>query len=254
MRSTFRRASTLTEAELRALWRLRGSLIDLKPSVSPEEDFAAFAEDFRWGIVWILKEGDQVGGFFLQRALPMTWRGREILCLAPEYGFMARHLRGTSILPAATVLMTAACVARHPLRPKYLVGAAYPPSFISMERAVPPIWSLRDPTLPDWERGLLEHLGERIGKSHFSAEDGTVFMRTLPRTEPGPRSEEGRALFEKYERANPEWRRGRGLFIMCPMSAGTLARAMRHAADRRWKRFRRRERASAAASSLSREP
>lgn len=236
MRSTFRRAASLSESQLRALWRLRRSLIDIKPSVDPEADFAAFAEDFSWGIVWTLWEGADVVGFFLQRGLPLTWRGRRVLCLTPEYGFTAPHVRGRPELPAAVTLMTVACVLRYPLRPTYLAGAAYPPSFISLVRAIPPVWTVGDPDVPDWERSLLDHLGERIAKSHYRAADGTVFMRTLPTSRATPTTPEGRRLFEAYEQANPEWREGRGLFLLCPVTVGTLLRGMRTALARRSRR------------------
>jgi hypothetical protein len=233
MRSTFRRARSLREDEVRALWRLRLQLIDLKPTVSPEQDFEAFAKDFQWpGWVWIGWDGDRVGGFFLQRGVPVTWRGRELLCLLPEYGFVAPHLRGGAVLPVAAVVITALSAARHPLRPKYVAASTYPPGYIAFRRAVSPFWTLSDPALPDWERSLLLHLGERVSGVSFRPSTGTVTMRTVPFAGRSPRGEDGRALFAAYEGANPEWREGVGLFFLFPVSAGSLAKVVLHAAER----------------------
>lgn len=232
MSHVIRRTSSLTEADLRALWRLRLSLIDLKPSVTPEQDFEAFAEDFRWpGYVWIQYDKGEVGGFFLQRGVPVTWGGEELMCLLPEYGFIAAHLRGGSVMPLAAALITALSAARHPWRRKFVAASTYPPGYIAFRRAVTPFWTLHDGEVPAWERGLLLHLAERVSGEKFQA-DGTVIMRTLPRPAQAPRSEAGQRLFAEYERLNPDWREGRGLFFLFPVGAGTLARAALHALDR----------------------
>lgn len=232
-RSTFRRTASLSDGEIEALWRFRLTLIDLKPEVSPAQDLAAFTADLRWpGWVWILLEGTDVVGFFLQRGVPLTFGGRDLLCLLPEYGFLAPHLRGSPIVPLASAALTALAVARYPLRPKYLAASTYPPGYIAFRRAVRPLWTLHDPTLPDWERGLLLHLAERVAGGSFRAEDGTVRMRTIPFSGREPASEESRRLYADYVAANPTWKEGRGLFFMFPVSAGVLTRTMAHAIER----------------------
>jgi hypothetical protein len=242
VKSTFRRATSLTEEELRALWRFRLGLINLKPTIPPEEDFAAFAADFQTqGFAWILREDERVAGFFLQRALPLDWEGRRLLCLLPEYGFLAPHLRGHPILPLATLYTTLLCVGDDPLRARYVAASAYPPAYIAFRRVFRVFWTLRDPDLPPWERGLLLHLAERLAGEKLRREDGTVEMRTIPivAREPGSAgSADSRQLYEDYVAANPDWRGGRGLFFLMPLDGGQLARVLLHAGERILRRRR----------------
>lgn len=234
LRSSFRRATTLSDEELRALWRFRLSLINLKPTIPPEQDFAAFAKDFRWpGFVWILREDERVVGFFLQRGEPLTFRGRRLLCLLPEYGFLAPHLRGHPVLPVASVLITVLALARHPLRPKYVAASTYPPGYIAFRRVIRPFWTVGSVDLPPFERALLQHLGERVSGASFRAADGTVNMRTLPIAPEEPASrDDSRRLYADYEAANAEWRLGRGLFFLFPLDARLLVRVVLHGAER----------------------
>lgn len=234
MRSSFRRATSLSDDEIRALWRFRLSLINLKPTITPEQDLAAFAKDFRWpGFVWILREDERVVGFFLQRGEPLAFRGRRLLCLLPEYGFLAPHLRGHPVLPVASVLITVLALLRHPLRAKYVAASTYPPGYIAFRRVIRPFWTLGSADLPPFERALLLHLGQRVSGASFRAADGTVNMRTLPIAprEPGG-SDDSRRLYADYAAANPEWHKGRGLFFLFPLDAGLLARVVLHGAER----------------------
>jgi hypothetical protein len=236
VRSSLRRAASLTQDELRALWHFRLRLICLKPSVTPEQDFAAFAADFRGsGFVWILREAGEVAGFFLQRGVPLWFEGRRLLCLLPEYGFLAPHLRGHPVLPVASAAITLLSLLRHPLRPKYVAASTYPPGYIAFRKVIRPFWTLRDPALPPFERALLLHLGARVSGEKFRPEDGTVQMRTIPiaqRQDGDPGSAEASRLYADYAAANPGWREGRGLFFLFPLDARLLGRVVLHGAER----------------------
>lgn len=242
MKSTIRRATSLREDDIRELWRFRLELVRLKPTVGPEQDFAAFADDFRWpGFVWILRDRGRVAGFFLQRGVPMRWAGRPILCLLPEYGFVAPHLRGRPIVPLAALLITLLCIGRHPLRPRYVAASTYPPGYVAFRRAIRPFWTVGAPDLPPRERDLLLHLGARVSGDKFRPEDGTVDMRTIPivTREPGESGDpESRRLYAAYAAANPEWRAGRGLFFLFPLGAAQIARVVVHAGERLFARRR----------------
>lgn len=238
MKSSFRRATSLDETELRALWRMRLSLINLKPTVTEEQDFAAFAADFQWpGFVWILQDQGRILGFFLQRGVPVLWQNRRLFCLLPEYGFLARELRGHPVLPLASLAITLLTVARHPLLPAYVAASTYPPGYIAFRRTIRPFWTLHAPDLPEWERGLLKHLGARIAGDRFRPEDGTVLMRTLPivqHAEGRADHADSRRLYQDYVSANPDWKEGRGLFFLFPLDARVLSRVALHAVERLW--------------------
>lgn len=241
MRSHFRRSQTLTEPELRALWRLRLSLISLKPTVSEEQDFLAFQKDFAWpGWVWSLHDGDAVVGFFLQRGAPITYDGQKILALLPEYGFLAPAHRGRPVVPLASVVITALVMLAAPLATKVVAASTYPPGYVAFRQVIRPFWTLGAPGLPAWERGLLLQLAERVSGASFEPKDGTVTMRTLPFPPKAPGSDETRRLYADYVAENPRWREGRGLFFMFPVSAWVLARVVLHAGRRWLKGLRRR--------------
>jgi hypothetical protein len=241
MKSTFRRATSLNEAELRALWRMRLGLINLKPSVSEEQDFAAFAQDFQWpGYVWILQDQERILGFFLQRGMPVLWQHRRLFCLLPEYGFIAPELRGHPSLPLASLAITLLTLARHPLLPAYVAASTYPPGYIAFRRTVRPFWTLQATDLPAWERGLLLHLGALVARDRFRPEDGTVTMRTIPivaREDGAAGHADSRRFYQDYVAANPEWKQGRGLFFVFPLNARVLSRVALHSVERLWQRW-----------------
>lgn len=236
LRSTFRRAAEVSDDELRELWRFRLQHVTLKPTVTPERDWESFSADFRWpGWVWILRDHGAVAGFFLQRGVPMTFEGRALLCLLPEYGFLAKHLRGHPVLPLGSLAITLACVARHPLRSKWVAASTYPPGYIAFRRVIAPFYTLRDPSLPAWEKRLLLHLAEKVSGASFDGDEGTVTMRTVPfvEREPSPDDASDSArLYRDYAAANPQWRLGRGLFFLFPLSARTLGRVLWHGVER----------------------
>ena len=241
MRSRFRRAQTLTEADLRALWRLRLSLIALKPTVSEDQDFLAFQKDFDWpGWVWSLHDGESVVGFFLQRGVKVTYDGQELLALLPEYGFLAPSHRGRPVVPLASVVITALVMLIAPRSPKVVAASTYPPGYVAFRQVIRPFWTLGAPGLPAWERGLLLQLAEQVSGASFEPKDGTVTMRTLPFPPKEAQSDETRRLYADYVAENPRWREGRGLFFMFPVSAWVLARVVLHAGRRWLKTLRRR--------------
>lgn len=234
MRSRFRRSQTLPEPELRALWRLRLSLISLKPTVSEEQDFLAFQKDFQWpGWVWSLHDGDAVVGFFLQRGVRVSYEGQALLALLPEYGFLAPAYRGRPVVPLASVVITTLVMLAAPHLPKVVAASTYPPGYVAFRQVIRPFWTLGAPGLPAWERGLLLLLADRVSGASFEPSDGTVTMRTLPFPPQAPRTDETRELYEAYVAENPRWREGRGLFFMFPVSVWVLVKVVLHA-GRRW--------------------
>jgi hypothetical protein len=242
VKSSFHRTASLSDQEIRELWKFRLSLVNLKPTVSPEQDLAAFTADLRWpGWVWILRDQGQVAGMFLQRAEPIDFGGRRLLAMMPEYGFLAPHLRGHPVLPLASLTLTMLAIGRHQRLPWFVAASTYPPGFIAFRRALRPFWHLRSPDLPPRERELLLHLGRRISGEKFDENGGTVEMRTRPIVTRDPATSshaDARAIHAEYQAANPAWREGRGLFFLFPLGAGQIARVLGHATERLLRRER----------------
>lgn len=219
--SRLRSPRSLTPDELRALWRLRLGQLSLKPDISRERDFERFVGDYQHdGLVWLLYEGGEIVGTYLQRTKRLEHDGRRVLALAPEYVFMAPHLRGHPILLAAVIALTVLPILRHPLRRPYASGCVYPSAYIAWRRLVAPCWSLGDPDVTDPQRALVARIGSFIWGDAW-APDGTVSFRTLPRPTT-PRSRTGRAILASYEAMNPDWRSGRALFFLTPLGPATV--------------------------------
>ena len=69
--STIRTPRSLTPSELRSIWNLRASQLQLQDHIDPQADFEAFCADYQHpGLVWLLWEGDRVVGTYLQRLVP----------------------------------------------------------------------------------------------------------------------------------------------------------------------------------------
>lgn len=226
--SVIREPQSLTREELRELWELRLSQLDLQPGIHPEADFQGFCADYQHpGLVWILRENGRVVGTYLQRTLPMAHAGRKILVLAPDYVFLDEPLRGHMILAFAVIWLTVRPMLSHPLRRAYATGGVYPSAYIPWRRRLERCWSLGDPALTDAQERLVADAGERIWTDRWIG-DGTLRFRTVP-TSRRPKSASGIALFEAYERLNPRWQEGRALFFVTPLTLGTVYVGIRNA-------------------------
>ena len=219
--SRLRRPRSLSAAELRELWALRMSQLQLQPDVDEAADFKRFVADYQHpGIVWVLRQRGRVVGTYLQRILLTEHRGQRRIVLAPDYVFMAEHLRGHPVLLLAVIALTLLPLLRHPWRRAVATGGVYPSAYIAWARLVQPCWSLGDPRLTDEQRALVADLGPKLWGEAWIG-DGTLRFRTVP-TPSSPRSERGRALLALYESVNPSWRAGRALFFVTPLGLGTV--------------------------------
>lgn len=227
-RSTVRTPGSLTRSELRDIWALRRSQLELQPGVEPEVDFEAFCADYQHpGLVWLLREGERVVGTYLQRVVPMEHAGRRILVLAPDYVFMADHLRGHTVLALAVIWLTVRPMLSHLGRRTYATGGVYPSAYIPWRRRLERCWSLGDPGLTPAQASLVAATGIRVWGDRWLG-DGTLQFRTLPAVR-RPTSRSGQALFDAYEALNPQWRTGVALFFVTPLTLTTVYVGIRNA-------------------------
>jgi len=154
-------------------------------------------------------------GMYLQAVRLVEHGGQRLVVGAPDYVFMARHLRRHPALALGVAWLTVWPMLRHPLRRPVMTGGVYPSSYIGWRRMVERCFSLGDPSLSEDERELVARLGPLIWGEAWVG-DGTLQFRTIPEAS-RPRSELGVRLFEAYEAMNPEWRTGRALFFASPM-------------------------------------
>lgn len=223
-----RKPRALSREELRALWSFRLEQINLRSDISEEEDFEAFVRDFDVdGRVWYLLERGKPVGMYLQAVRLVEHEGRRLVVGAPDYVFMARHLRRHPALAFGVAWLTIWPMLRHPFRHPIMTGGVYPSSYIGWRRMVERCFSLGDPALSSSERALVARLGPLIWGEAWVG-DGTLRFRTIPEAS-RPRSPLGLQLFEAYESMNPEWRTGRALFFVSPMGVGDVAIGLQRA-------------------------
>ncbi|MFK7931391.1 MAG: hypothetical protein AB8H79_24635 [Myxococcota bacterium] len=235
--SQLRDPRSLSRAELRKIWELRLSQLRLKPGMPLEHDFDAFVSDYQHnGLVWILWDGDAVVGTYLQRIAALDHDDRRYLVLAPDYVFMAKHLRGHTILLLAVIWLTIRPMMSHPFRRALATGGVYPPAYITWRRMLGCCWSLGDPSLSGDQSALVEATGSHIWGTNWRG-DGTLTFRTIPSAK-RPNSPVGIELFEAYERLNPEWKSGIALYFVTPLNARTVWTGIRRALTRGPKRKR----------------
>lgn len=224
--------SSLSDDDVRELWRFRLRFMDLKPSVDPEEDYASFADFVRRAdVAWVLLDGAAIAAISFYRNEVIEHAGRRYHVLFGEYGFAA--LRGDPRMVLAILWLFVQPLVRGRGRAVYYFGFAYPHSYLSLARASSHVWLLGDEAMPTRERAIADALGRRLGGERWDPVRRRYDFPTLPREAVPRASAPHRArLLAHYERLNPEWREGQGLLLLNRLDAGTIPHALRAALRR----------------------
>jgi hypothetical protein len=211
------RAAEAPEALLEELWRLRLSVIDLRPEVTREADYAAFRSFFD-GDVEILVHRTADGhaqGFYGWRADRIETPVGPRILVEMEYGFIKPAFRSHAALLMGLAGLVLRVTARHRSSKCVFIGAGYATGLLSLARIAHRIVCLKDAEIERWERELLCHFLDSHFADTFDRERGLVRMRTLPKeVRREPRTPEGRAWLAWYESHNPHWTEGWGLPVL----------------------------------------
>jgi hypothetical protein len=228
--------TALDEATLREMWTLRSLMMDLKPHISPEVDYAKYKARVQISdSVWLQRDArGNVTGTFCLNVDEREQDGVPYLYLDTEYGFVHPDARKSAGIPRSALLCTLESLLRKRVGRIYLGGACYPATFMLAANATPRVRHRFVPMDP-WEEAAFVSAGRDW--YDMDPATGLVSMRTLPRaprrTPPSNLALHG--LFDDYQRVNPDWHQGVGLFTWIPMDAGTL----RTVFDMLWTRWRR---------------
>ncbi len=201
--------SKLDEAALQEAWSFRGRFVDLKPEVTPAEDYRAFrATVLRGLLLWRLRDREgALRAMLLAIVEPGEHEGRPYVRLEFEYAFFDPAYRRSF----ASRLVFSSTIARVFMRargrPVYLVVATYPAGATSLGEYFPLWFPGADAAMSAWERGLRGALGATC--KGYDPATGLVAMRTLPRERRRPPTRPGaRVTWEAYLRCCPRWSEG----------------------------------------------
>jgi hypothetical protein len=222
------RAGEAEERLFIELWTLRRSLIDMKPEVGDEADYAAFRSFFAGDearISLICGRDSEICGFLGWHARPVEVPGARMVIIDSDYYFVQPSLRGHVVLVGLALDCYVRGAARH-LRPRAaIVGHGYPSSVLSGARFSDRVRFPRDEDVEPWEREAMRQFAERYCGESYDRERCLVRMRTIP-AEPRrlPRSPGARDLLARFERHDPRWAEGWGLPYIIHLSPGSIAR------------------------------
>lgn len=221
--------ATLSEEELKNCYALRLSIVALKPETDPATDFEKFTTFVQKSqFVEYLTDNGEIKAFFATYFSEQLINGQKCLVIEPEYGFAQPDYR-----KGAYVRMTFARIVRslkfkYWYKPIYIVGCAYPHSFIAFNRLFEgDFWTLESPNISELHKAILTNfLTRKTGKTAITS--GVVPVPTLHKEQ----SPEHIAILQKnpfyttYCAQNPDWTKGQTLAFVVRISWWVLLKSV----------------------------
>jgi hypothetical protein len=222
------RAEEADEALFVSLWQLRRSLVDLKPGVGDDEDFASFRSFFRGKearISMIAERSGAIAGFLGWHVRLLRAPGAEVVIIDSDYYFVKPSLRGHVVLSGVILDCFARAAIRFGKARFAIAGHGYPASVLSGARFSDRVRFPKDSDLEPWELEAMHAFADRFCGESFDRQKGIVTMRTIPK-EPRkpPRSAKGRELLARFESYDPHWPEGFGLPYLIHVSLGSIVK------------------------------
>lgn len=228
----------LDEQTLRAMWRFRLSVMQLKPAVDPTQDwdkYAAFVSKADY-VALLQDDGGAVCG---TGVFALVESAAWLLALL-EYTFVAPGLEGNPMLVRAGLRLMIDLFRMRRGRRLFTAGAGYPVSMLLLGRYWPPLYMDGEPINDPLIEEVLGVTRARLAGAAY--ERGCVVMPTLPPDPPTwwfARAQRDPA-FARYAALNPRWREGHGLVCVAEVQprhaltfgAGLVRRSARQL--RRW--------------------
>lgn len=216
--SKYEKGKYLTEEQLRELWHFRLQYMRLKETTNPEDDFEAFSDYLRKGVVVQFLHKGQLKGFLVTYYEKKTYRNKAYIAVMPEYGFIAPEFRRYPNIVIVLIKTFLRCLRKHPFTPIYLFAAGYPSAYLGLQSNYP-VHLLHDKEIPTFEKEILFDFAQTKGGERFNPETMLMDMPTLPS---GPKSNASNLynhipiLQKSYLAANPEWYKGFTCLFISP--------------------------------------
>jgi hypothetical protein len=234
LRPTITRPSELSEAQIRAMWRLRLSLLPLKPTVDAERDFDNFARFVAQAHVGRIVDGrGRPHAMFCYQIEDGTFAGLRYRMAAFEYGFVSMAARGHPSVALVYLRLLLGCRSFVPGVRNYFIGCGYPRSFVLLDRGLPNLRFDGEPELDALDRHLIDRfITQHIGEKYDPARKRAV-LPTLPQPlDPSYRARHrDDPILRRYEQRVPDWEQGHGLIGISRLDGGH-AKLVREAVGR----------------------
>lgn len=230
----------LDEQTLRAMWRFRLSVMQLKPGVDLALDWEKYAAFVRKADYVALLQGD--GGAVCGTGVFALVESEAWLLALLEYTFVAPGLEGNPMLVRAGLRLMIDLFRARRGRRLFTAGAGYPVSVLLLGRYWPPLYMDGEPIDDPLIAEVLDVTRARLAGAAYDQERGCVVMPTIPPDPPVWWYARARRdpTFARYAALNPRWREGLGLVCVAEVQprhvltfgAGLLRRTARQL--RRW--------------------
>jgi hypothetical protein len=210
----------LPDKFVKLMWVFRLKLIQLRPEVTLESDFAEFEKFVKKAKLntLLFKNGDLVGMLSLA-IYDMKWNARTIKIFNPDYFFLDNTLRRTFWPLLIHMRSQLYCILRYPFHKKFVVALGYPSSFISSDKLTPGFYFLGENSPSLYHEVLSHYLKNILNVGESSQKSGIVKMKTKPlEVAQVPQSESNLLRLKRYQIANPNWRDGYGIAFVTNLS------------------------------------
>jgi hypothetical protein len=221
--------ATLSEAAVRDMWNLRGSIFPLKPTCDPKKDWEDFAD---WcahsqNVTRVLDHEGRVQGMYLSRWFRGTPDGKPVTLVMPEYVFFTPELRRKAVFPWVGILSMLASREAFLHGPLYSAGFVYPSLVLAGEAMLGKCWfedeldSAPHPALARW---CMERVIE-MGGARWDPITRTKDMPTVPQTfsDAWMERQSKKPGFQRYIARAPNWQQGHTAPVVCNIAIGTAA-------------------------------
>lgn len=219
----------LSEEDLKNCYALRLSIVALKPETDPAVDFEKFTAFVRKSqFVEYLTDNGQIKAFFVTYFSEQLIQGQNCLVIEPEYGFAHPDYRKGTYVRMTFARIVRNLKLRYWYKPIYIVGCAYPHSFIAFNRLFEgDFWTLESSNISDLDKAILiNFLTRKTGKIDIAS--GIIQVPTLhkERTPEHISILKQNPFYTTYCAQNPDWEKGQTLAFVVRISWWVLLKSV----------------------------
>lgn len=141
----------------------------------------------------------------------------------PEFGFILDEYQGKYM--AKTVQRNALrAFFRYPFIPKYLLGPAYPASYLTLKKYGGCVWTWQDLNIPPHIKDVICTYARRHDMWDEAGFTGIKSLYTLPKQINKHHLErlKNKEGYLHYEQLNPKWQEGYGIVTLTQLKFSTL--------------------------------
>jgi hypothetical protein len=222
-----KKGSEITDREIEEMYAVRAHFMWLKPDVPREKDFNFFSTTVKAAhqvFLFVTETGNIKGLYvvtqFIERS---TLTNKKRLVVEPEFGFILDEYQGKYM--SKTVQRNAIrAFFRYPLIPKYLLGPAYPASYLTLKKYGGCVYTWQDPHLPAHIKDVICTYAKRNDMWNDGEFTGIKSLYTLPKQISNSHLErlKKKQGYLAYEQLNPKWQEGYGLITLTQLKFSTL--------------------------------